>query len=140
MLLPRAAAVASIIAIGGRKAEGATAEALMAPAQGEFYFFRNGQSLEAVAFTTDDLCLFFDRNASGAEVDRLVREKLRNNLHKSIEEGSQRLNYYAVTFQDKHFLIRTTVSTLSSIDGVIVNVIPEATIARSREPMPSWPK
>jgi hypothetical protein len=140
LLLPRAAAIASVIAIGGQKAEGPAAEALMAPARGEFYFFRNGQSLEAVAFTTDDLCLFFDRNASGAEVDRLVRDKLRNNVHKSSDERSQRLTYYAVTFQGRHFLIRTTVSTLASIDGVIVSVIPEATIARSGEPMPTWPK
>jgi hypothetical protein len=140
LLLPRAAAIASILAIGGRKVEGQMAEALIAPAVGELYFFRNGQSLEAVGFTSDGLCMFFDRNAPGAEVDRLVREKLRNQLHKREEEGSQRTSYYAVSFQGQHFLIRTTVSTLASIDGVIINVIPEAIVSRFNQPMPEWPK
>lgn len=120
------------------------AEAFLAPQKGTAWVLKK-QTKFAITLTDKGVCSVSAPYISGKETTRLVEKHLRHRKLNSESAGSQVQVMYAVTFPspngaaDAHILVMLTTSGLSSIDGVIINAMPESMLREGDATVSSWP-
>lgn len=124
------------------------AEAFLAPQKGTAWMMKGKETNLIITLTDAGVCTTSAPYASGKATTELFEKLLRHKKLATEDMGGQQQTIYAVTFPSSakiggptsHALVLVTTSKLSSIDGVIINVMAEKMVAESGVTVPKWPE
>jgi hypothetical protein len=121
------------------------ARPVLAPHQGSAWLMDGEHSRFIVALTEQGACSLFAPYADRAKSTELFKTHIRHRKLVTERVGSQTQDVFAVTFpdaiggSDEHALVMLTTSNLDTIQGVMLNALPEELAVEAGISIPEWP-
>ena len=135
--------------IGAIELSADQAAGFLAPQSGRAWMMRPaGEAIDpfVIALSDTTACTVIAPKAKGAPVLALFQEHTRNAKIHEKRKGSQTERLFAVSHDDQfrdgdvHALVMIVTTRFFSGEGVIINALPEAILAKSGIRAPTWPR
>ncbi len=134
--------------IGAIELSADQAAGFLAPQSGRAWMIRPaGEAIDPfiIALSDTTACTVMAPKAKGAPILALFQKHTRNAKIQEKRIGSQIEHWFAVSHDDQfrdgdvHAVVLITTSRLFGMEGVIINALPEAILAKTGIRAPTWP-